>query len=261
MRAAVRDAFTGFTAQYEGVVPWMYLDILGLVTVGIGNLIDPLSAAIGLPFVDRVTGAPASRDAIVAEWLRVKGDGSLARLGHRAAERMTSLRLTDEGVAHVVSIKVAQNDAVLSKRLPDWEEFPACAQLAMHSWSWACGPNGAWPRLFEALNARDFDAASVHVQIPEWSKTSTGASIRNTGIIPRNVANKLLMRNAARVQAFHLDPDLLDWVHDLDVSNVETQTEITNPASEPTIYAPIIHVGGDMYRLDREPEDDPDDAA
>jgi hypothetical protein len=226
VRQAVRDAFVGFTAAYEGVVPWMYLDIKGLVTVAIGNLIDPIQYAMPLPFVDRATGKAAQRDEIAAEWLRVKGDASLARLGHRAAERITALRLTPEGVDLVVSRKLERNDQHLLGRFPEFEEWPACAQLAVHSMAWACGPAFRFQALEVALRARDFASAAAECHINE-----TG----NPGLKPRNIANKILFRNAMRVQAFHLDPDFLDWEVDLVTSDAVTLPALDNPASSPTI--------------------------
>src|SRR5580704_1499007 len=53
MYSSVRDIFPNFSKQFEGRVGWMYLDVKGLVTIGVGNLIDPLPAAVGLPFVHR----------------------------------------------------------------------------------------------------------------------------------------------------------------------------------------------------------------
>ena len=45
MRASVKNQFRTFNAPLEGVVKYMYLDIKGLVTIGVGNLIDPINAA------------------------------------------------------------------------------------------------------------------------------------------------------------------------------------------------------------------------
>ena len=239
MRESVRAAFVPFTAAFEGVVPWMYLDVKGLVTVGIGNLCDPIQYATPLPFVDRVTGAPADRDAIMREWMRVKSDASLARLGHRAAERITNLRLTPEGIELVAGRKLEQNDAHLRGRFPDFEDWPACAQLATHSMAWACGPAFRFDRLQLALRMADFATASLECHMNEAG---------NPGLVPRNVANKILYRNAERVRDFKLDPDTLDWTHDLSVSAIPTQP---SPLSEEeTGSGGIVHVS----RYDREPE-------
>lgn len=41
MYPSVTSFFRVFNEPLEGVVAYMYLDIKGLVTVGVGNLIDP----------------------------------------------------------------------------------------------------------------------------------------------------------------------------------------------------------------------------
>jgi GH24 family phage-related lysozyme (muramidase) len=228
----------GFSAGPEGVVPWMYADILGLVTTGIGNLIDPPSAALGLPWVVAATGQIATVADVMRDWHRVKNDPSLRTLGHRACEHITALRLTDEGVDFVVARTLEANDVALSRRIPDWEDLPACAQLAMHSLAWACGPHANFPALFSAVNAGDFDAAAVHIAINEWSQRPDGTRVRNAGLVPRNAANRVLMRNASRVQGYHLDPDLIDWTHDLAVTDAPTVPAL--PESE-TGSGPIIH--------------------
>ncbi len=234
MRDSVRAAFVGFTSAFEGVVPWLYQDVKGLVTIAIGNLVDPIQYAMPLPFVDRVTGAPAARDDIAAEWLRVKGDASLARLGHRAAERITRLRLTPEGVEFVVSRKLEQNDQHLRARFPDFEDWPACAQLATHSMAWACGPGFQFPRLVLALRGRAFETAADECHMDE-----TG----NAGLRPRNAANKVLYRNAARVWNFKLDPELLDWTDELSVSAAPTVPMLE--AEQPIVH--VLSYDGEQF--------------
>ena len=226
MRSAVRERFVEFSRPLEGVVPWMYLDVLGLVTTAIGNLIDPVSTAVGLPFVVRATGAPATPSAISAEWWRVKNDASLARLGHRAAERITSLRLTDDGIAIVVGRRLAEMDRHLADRFASWEDWPACAQLATLSLAWACGPAFRFPLLEAALRSGDYAVAAEHCAI---------RSEGNPGVKPRNALNSVLYRNAARVRDYHLDPDTIDWTYDLSVSDVPTVPAL--PDSTPIVHA------------------------
>lgn len=200
----MRAAFVDFTAPLEGVVPWMYLDVKGLVTTGIGNLVDPMSMALGLPW-RRANGTPATVDEIAAEWQRVKGDPHAAKLGHKYAQRITTLRLSDAGVHELVMGKLDANDALLRKRFPGWELWPADAQLATHSMAWACGPAFRFPRLEDSLRALDFRTAAVECRMDE-----TG----NPGLRPRNVANRLLYLNAAAVVESgnvlpNLKPDVL----------------------------------------------------
>ncbi len=245
MRPSVRAAFVGFTTPIEGCVPWMYLDVKGLVTTAIGNLIDPIQYALPLPWLHQ-DGSAAARDEIAAEWLRVKGDPVAAKRGHLYTEGITQLRLDAQGVALVVSRKLDQNDQHLRARFPEWEEWPADAQLATLSMAWACGPAFRFPGLEAELRARRFNMAAGECHISEQG---------NPGVVPRNRANLALYRNAWKVVAYKLDPAALIWPAVLDDEAV-TLREVPNPASEPTIcVSPTIHVSPDMYRLEDEPPD------
>jgi hypothetical protein len=138
MRPAVAAAFTGFTAQFEGIVPEMYTDVLGLVTTGIGNLIDPVAAALYLPWTRRSDGGLASAAEVAAEWGAVK-TGKLAWYPRRAPR---PLFLTSAAVSALVARRLNANEVFLAKRWPNWAQWPADAQLAAHSCAWAAGP--AW---------------------------------------------------------------------------------------------------------------------
>jgi GH24 family phage-related lysozyme (muramidase) len=237
VKQVVRDHWIEFTEPLEGGLNYLYADVLNLITTGYGNLVDPVSIAMGLPWM--VDGRAARGDEIATQWHRVKNDPMCARRGHLYAKGLTTIRLTPEGVAQLVYRKLESNDAVLTGRFGDMQDWPACAVMAVHSVSWACGPSFRFPKLSAALNARDFDAASVHCTINEWSGT-----VHNVGVVPRNVANRILFLNAARVDAFKLDPDTLHWTGILGVSDAETQPAIDNPDSEPENAAsqPTIHV-------------------
>ncbi len=199
IRDSVRDAFVSFTSPLEGIVPWLYLDIKGLVTVAIGNLVDPVGYALDLPFV-RPDGEPASQDQIRAAWQAVKSHTELAQQGYRAAARWTTLRLTDDGIQRVVMAKLDQMAGVLWKRFPGLPEWPADAQLATLSMAWACGPAFHFLLLAAALEAQDFQAAAANCTI-----NAAG----NPGIVPRNIANRELYMSAARVVENGMDPDVI----------------------------------------------------
>jgi hypothetical protein len=49
MWPSVQAAFVPISSKLEGYLPWMYLDILGWVTTGMGNKVDPVSQALSLP--------------------------------------------------------------------------------------------------------------------------------------------------------------------------------------------------------------------
>ncbi|GAB4009031.1 lysozyme family protein [Nocardioides ultimimeridianus] len=207
MRDSVRKGFTTFTTKFEGRVAWMYLDIKALVTTGVGNLIDPVDAALGLPFTHKSTGKAATSDEIRQEWTMLKGRTDLAQKGYKACEPITDLRLSDADIDALVLKKLDANDAVLKKTFPDFESWPADAQLAVHSMAWAMGPGfpAHWTNLTAALKAQDWAKAAANCKINE-----TG----NPGVKPRNDADVLLFQNAQAVKDKGLDAATLYYPGD-----------------------------------------------
>lgn len=229
MKDSVSNAYVAFTTKFEGSVPFMYLDVKGLVTTGIGNLIDPAAAAMALPWRRVSDGQLASRMEIAAEWMNVKARTDLKMHGGMAYRAVTKLRLDEAGIAMLVGGKVASNERELRRRFPDFEDWPADAQLATHSMAWACGPAFHFPKLGAALLAGDFETAAAECTMNEAG---------NPGLIPRNVANRLLYKNAAYVVGAKLDPEQLYYPHDIGVLERTTETELPDPPSEPTQLMP-----------------------
>jgi len=193
----VRNGFLEFSRPLEGRVHWMYLDIKGLVTTGIGNLIDPVGLALKLPFVHRSDESPASEAEISQEWQRLKDDQSLAQKRYTACEGITELRLTDAAIDEIVLAKFDSNDRVLRQAFSNWNGWPADAQLGAHSIAWAgAGFPTGWKNFRAAAEARDWKTAATESHIDE-----TG----NPGIRQRNVANAQLFHNAELVERKDLD--------------------------------------------------------
>jgi GH24 family phage-related lysozyme (muramidase) len=226
MRASVRNAFVGFTSPLEGVLPFLYLDVKGLVTVAIGNLVDPIEAALSLPLM-RPDGMPATRGEIADAWRAVKARQDLAQRGGLAFRNVTTLRLTTAGIERVVFAKLDLFDRQLTVRFPGYPEWPADAQLATLSMSWACGAHFRFPSLVTALNTLDFERAAMECSISEKG---------NPGVKPRNVHNRLMYRNAARALAQGADPDQLFWPAELGATG-ELAPE-TEPNPVPTMRPP-----------------------
>lgn len=206
MHSSVKQAFRGFNEPFEGVVKYMYLDILGLVTIGVGNLIDPISAALSLPFQYqnkpgiKTPEAPASRSVIEEEWLLLKSHLELGKLGHRACKKFTNLELSDDSINALISKRLEQNESFIKRHKPfkAFDEWPADAQMAILSMAWAMGPGNLhkWTLFAGACERKDFGTAAEHCRIREAG---------NPGVIPRNKANKHLFENAASVLAGEAD--------------------------------------------------------
>lgn len=205
MRPSVRAAFVGFSSPLEGVVPWLYLDVKGLVTVAIGCLVDPVEYAVALPF-RHIDGREATEQEVREAWQAVKSRPELAQQGYRVAARYTSVRLSDEGIEQAVMRKLDAFDRAMAKRFAGWADLPADAQLGVLSLCWACGPAFYAPKFEDALRARDFLTCAVECRLREEG---------NPGLAPRNRANRTLFRNAHRVVADGLDPAALYWPEEL----------------------------------------------
>jgi hypothetical protein len=197
MHDSVRAVFRKFNERFEGVVHWMYPDVRNLVTIGVGNLIDPVEVALPLPFHSLAApGTVAAEAQISEEWHRIKGDPTLATSGYKACESITQLRLDDTAVDALIASRLAENEALLKKKLAfaQFDTWPADAQLGSLSMAWALGAGGlsTFPRFSAACQKLDFAAAAEECTISEQG---------NAGVAPRNRANRILFRNAAVIRA------------------------------------------------------------
>jgi GH24 family phage-related lysozyme (muramidase) len=260
MRASVAEAFPEFTKDLEGGLNYLYLDKLGFPTTGYGNLVNTQTSVCALPW-KRPDGSLATRDEIIAEWATIR-----ALIGQRNPHgvlwtdcggvifaQFTTIRLDADGVAGLVRRTIEADEDAMKRRYSDWETWPACAQMACMSLAWACGANYDFPKMDRALANRDFAEASREIDMTAMH--NPGNDLRR-----RNHANETLMLNASRVESFDLDPDLLDWTNEIDVSGEITQPSIPeNAASSPTICAPppeaVVHADPQMCRLDSEPNE------
>jgi len=200
MQESVRTRFRGFNEPFEGLVPFMYLDVKGLVTIGVGNLIDPLELALELEFQWKNKpgvanpGQVATPEDVTAEWNRIKNNTALAQKGHRACEPLTNLEINDEVLDALIVKRVTGNESFLKrqKAFLNFENWPADAQLGLLSMAWAMGPAGI-------LNFRKFSAACEKMDFIGAAAECKMNEVGNPGLVPRNRANKMLFENAATV--------------------------------------------------------------
>jgi GH24 family phage-related lysozyme (muramidase) len=203
MRQIVRDKWLDFTSGLEGVVKTMYLDSHAppLVTIGYGCLIDPMSMALGLPFVHRDNGEAATQVEIANEWRNLKSQPGLAKMHWKYAAAQCKLELTQEGIEWLALQRLSANHAIMLCYLPDLDAWPADAQMAVHSMAWAMGagfapPHGSshgFPNWLRAAKAGDFAGCAA----------SCGMNATNNpGLIPRNKRNVALLAAAATSDDF-----------------------------------------------------------
>lgn len=224
LHPAIRAVWHSYSEPLEGAVSSPYLDSaepVGLVTVGTGNLIDPPSLALGLPFRRRVDGQLATRSEILASWNRVKA--LEPNKNKHLSQRMDStLYLDAAALQALVNQRLDLNHANLCGDFPEFESWPLDAQMFAHSWAWAVGPDARYPRMYEHLRNFDFAAAATECRI---------TPLRGT-ILERNRRHRVLLHNAAHVVATGLPRDVLIWPQELPIPAPDTEPE-PHPADAP----------------------------
>lgn len=200
MHASASAAWQQFITEHEGNVAHMYLDTKGLVTIGIGNLIDPVSQALALPFqfkaINRlraVAGRAATRAEIETEWKNLKNHRDkelLKRVGAGRAARETDLELSSGSRQQLFARVTAAHETQLTQYFPDLGSWPGDAQLGLMAMAWGLGMYfpPKFPTFSAACKKQDFETASRECNISSWNATRNQASVR-------------LFTNAARVVA------------------------------------------------------------
>ena len=208
MHQSVRNRLSSFLKDYEGKVGYMYLDVKGLVTVGVGHLIDPVNRATSLKFGYKGSpGSSASAGEVAAEWQLVKSRKDLAPQGSAAFAPITKLELSDAGIEQMVLQAAGaiedyiKSNASARAYYADWDRWPADAQLGFLGVAWGGIPlpQFGWHRFPEACKAQDWASAAKECRIS--SPIAAG----------RNEAHKRMFENAAQAKANGDDVSILNW--------------------------------------------------
>jgi GH24 family phage-related lysozyme (muramidase) len=216
MHKAVRDAFFAFSVSFESLVRWLYLDVKGFVTVGVGNLVDPPALLGGLTFL-RKDGSIATASEVHAAWLTVKNLQKHAKEGggSKTFENATSLRVDPASIQRLVMAKLSANEVILKQTFPCWESWPACAQEAALSMTWAYGAafTKTWPKFTWACLAHNWELAAL-----ECRASKKELARQNPSFKKRNATQVALFYHAAQGG----DPEVLMSIEDALIEAVNT---------------------------------------
>lgn len=269
LHPSVLAAWHKFSEPLEGRVNSPYVDVKGLVTVGVGNLIDPIDQAVAVKgWV--IDGRAATPREVREDWTRLKNeDERRVREGERPLRKMhwkyaapyTRIRLPAPAIDALVESKLLSFVTYLCKIFPSFPSFPADAQLAVCSMAWAVGPgfdvdafdnnNGKWPGFSKLVRTQDWAGcvAGVDANLDGYADVFA-AKIRETnnpGVVPRNHNNVLCFRNAAAVKAVGADVTELHWpdavalapegLTDWNAAEADTEPAVPHPGPAPTPLA------------------------
>lgn len=212
------EQYHGFSQDLEGRVPKMYCDVFGYITTGVGNLINTLHQALALPWLLE-DGSKASLADITADFNHCRANAAkFANWKWTVYARQLRCHLSDEAIDELVKRTLAANEAIYRQRFPQYDAFPADAQLAINSMGWAVGaafwltkPKGpGFVNLARCIDAEDWAGCVASCKIRDGLDTPQ-KSDDNLGIVPRNARNKVLFANAQVVKERGLDPNVLHW--------------------------------------------------
>jgi GH24 family phage-related lysozyme (muramidase) len=147
---------------FEGVVPWMYLDTKGFVTVAVGELLATPASALALAFVD-ANNQPSTPAAIQAEYSRVSAlpPGKYPAAFYRS---LLSPTLPHPAVDALLSHHLNFFDAHLNQRFPGYYDFPDAAKLGLLDMIYNLGVTGlfnGYPTLMSYVQNQNWAGAAT----------------------------------------------------------------------------------------------------
>jgi GH24 family phage-related lysozyme (muramidase) len=145
---------------FEACVPWMYLDSVGKVTVGVGLMLPNAAAACALGFT--VAGAAASAEQIGADYTRV---AALAPDKLPAFYRAdTSPQLPQEIIDAKLSAVLLGFEATIRAGISGYDALPDGVKMALLDMAYNLGPAGllkGYPKMLSAVEAGNWAQAAA----------------------------------------------------------------------------------------------------
>jgi hypothetical protein len=233
MYDSVKNPLIALFTDLESPIKYMYLDINGHVTTGIGFLIDSIDAARKYEWVHigaaGSEGPRATPEEIAKEWQQVKDQKSKVNLkmggvnfiNHclRSKPPLIILQLSDKEYDRMSQkcLLTAQGHEASLKARPegyfrDFDQYPADAQLGVLTYAYCQGPN---PR--DSKNSKDINYVALGrlCQEQDWGSIVTTRAYSWSSIDGKRAkAFYQLFSNAANVvdaiaQGFDYDTSIL----------------------------------------------------
>ena len=150
--------------EFEGSVPWMYLDTRGLVTVAVGRMLPNEDSACALPFV-MFNGEPAPRAVVAAEYARVKAlpAGRPSVFYHSSTSATPTL--PQPAIGNLLRQIVVGDDSTLDSFVTGYATFPDGVKDALLDMCYNLGDDGllkGYPHLIQACEAHNWQLAAIN---------------------------------------------------------------------------------------------------
>jgi GH24 family phage-related lysozyme (muramidase) len=148
--------------QFEGSIPWMYLDSVGLVTVAVGLMLPNSTSASYLAFQNPATGQPSSQQEIFNDYDRVKSMSA----NHSADYYHLSISpmLAESEIDRLLSAKVNSFEVSLRRIYQDYDTYPDPIKIALIDMIYNLGPNklqSQYIKFNAAIKSHDWKMAAM----------------------------------------------------------------------------------------------------
>ena len=129
MSEKFRDKVRILIKEGEGCAAHMYLNTVGKVTVGVGNMLKKPSSAISLRFILEATGEKASDKSIEDEFELVSNQEA----AHPAKfyKEFTQLVLSDHEINQLLDMRLDKFESKLRMDFPKYDDYPEDAKLGL----------------------------------------------------------------------------------------------------------------------------------
>jgi GH24 family phage-related lysozyme (muramidase) len=190
---------------FEDCVPWMYLDSVGKVTVGVGLMLPDAAAACALGFA--LNGAAATAEQI---------GGDFARVAALAADKLpnfyraeSSPELPQELIDAKLSAVLLEFEGTVRARVSGYDSLPDGVKMALLDMAYNLGPAGllkGYPRMLSAVQAGDWAQAAA-----ECARGGIGAA-RNAWTAKQFLsATVAAIRGQAEIEGWRVERRLAAW--------------------------------------------------
>src|SRR5262249_17861235 len=209
MHPSAKNQIVDYLAEFEAYATWMYLDSLGLVTTGIGILLDPYEKyGRVLPWYDKVSMQPVNDEGVIkTEFQMVKSkngpkgvpawstDPAQNFAYFKTFEPITQLRAKDSDINSAVLNIGSQKEAACRQYFgADYDRYPADVQVVLTQMSYAGGLSARKHDLIPLLAAHDWLGAREYTYL-------TNPTQGKAGYAKYNACFRQLMLNAHIVES------------------------------------------------------------
>jgi GH24 family phage-related lysozyme (muramidase) len=154
--------FVNDISRHEGCILYLYCDLKGFVTVGIGNLVRSPDHAASLPF-EHDDGAQATSDEKRSAYIAVQ-DAFLPGLLAKSYAHLTTIRMTLDFAGSLLERRLNEEFIpALARIFHGIDSWPMEASRAVVDMAYSLGINGlvsGYPKFVEACYARDWTACA-----------------------------------------------------------------------------------------------------